>query len=105
MEADPGANTPILVAQLENLASWSSTIETSRGWTEDALIRHCRKDSRQWLAEAATVGPFSSGLGPESAMMTSLPDQGPKIGPRACFEEPGPQCSLDEVLGMRVVPQ
>lgn len=77
MEVDPGAKTWMPVAQLENLASWSSTIETSRGCTEDALMRHRWKDSRHWLAEAATVGRFSAGLG---SMAASLPAEERAVG-------------------------
>lgn len=76
MDARSGAKTPIPVAQVENLATWSSTIESSRGWMEDARRRHCWKDSRHSLAEAATVGTFGSEVSSASVMMMRPPDLG-----------------------------
>lgn len=71
MDALPGAKTPIPLDQVENLAAWSSTIESSRGWIDDARRRHCWNDSRHLFAAAPTVVLFSSKVSLMSAMANS----------------------------------
>lgn len=75
MDALPGAKTPMPVAHVENLATWSSTIESSRGWTTDAPRRHCWKDSRHWLAEEAIVGRFGCGALMSSSSSSAMEAQ------------------------------
>lgn len=54
IDARPGANTLKLLVQVENLAIWSSIIDTSWGWKDEARERHFWNDVRHSLAAPAT---------------------------------------------------
>lgn len=55
IEARPWAKTPMLAAQIENLANWSSTNESSCGWIDADCWRHSWKECRHSSAAPATV--------------------------------------------------